>query len=114
MRTHVRTRVVWYLQLGGRSLCLVRPPRAWAHANRQRHARAQHAEAARLAAAHAASGGQNQILYTSFRLHHHIKCDEMCAFIVYLSGTVLFTFSYNSTVKFHVLDQYLHRMNRSD
>jgi hypothetical protein len=42
------------LQLGGRSLCLVRPPRAWAHANRQWHARAQHAEAARLAAAHAA------------------------------------------------------------
>ena len=27
--------------------------RAWARANRQRHARAQHAEAARLAAAHA-------------------------------------------------------------
>ena len=42
------------LQLGGRSLCLVRPPRTWARANRQRHARAQHAEAARLAAAHAA------------------------------------------------------------
>ena len=42
------------LQLGGRSLCLVRLPRAWAHANRKRHARAQHAEAARLAAAPAA------------------------------------------------------------
>ena len=40
--------------VGGRSLCFVRLPRAWAHADRQRHARAQHAEAERLAAAHAA------------------------------------------------------------
>ena len=40
--------------VGGRSLCLVHLPHAWAHANRQRHARAPHAEAARLAAAHAA------------------------------------------------------------
>ena len=42
------------LQLGGRSLCLVRLPRAWTHANRHRGACAQHAETARLAAAHAA------------------------------------------------------------
>ena len=53
---HARTcpHVGSQLQLGGRSLCLVRLPRAWTHANRQRHACAQHAEAARLAAAHAA------------------------------------------------------------
>ena len=38
---------------GGRPLSLVCLPRAWAHADRQRHARSQHAEAARLAAANA-------------------------------------------------------------
>ena len=47
--SHARTHAGGYV--GGRSLCLARLPRAWAHADRQRHARAQHAEAARFAAA---------------------------------------------------------------
>ena len=49
--TCVRTRGGVRGDVGGRSLRLVRLPRAWAHANRQRHTRAQHAEAACLAAA---------------------------------------------------------------
>ena len=47
---HARTRVVMWVV----GPCAVRLPRSWAHVDRQRRACAQHAEAARLAAAHAA------------------------------------------------------------